>query len=74
MEFVSGVDLSAWIPRRGVKPIELLAIPVQLARAPEVAHAPGIVHRHLKPAIVRVRGSCAQRPRPRTKRTRSGAK
>jgi serine/threonine-protein kinase len=51
MEFLEGTDLSDWIRRRGVLPIDLaVEFVLQASEAIAEAHGLGIIHRDLKPA------------------------
>ncbi len=51
MEFLDGIDLSEWLLRRGVLPIEqAVEFMLQACEALAEAHILGIVHRDLKPA------------------------
>jgi eukaryotic-like serine/threonine-protein kinase len=51
MEYLEGIDLSAWLRQRGALPIELAVdFVLQASEAIADAHALGIVHRDLKPA------------------------
>src|SRR5258708_21790035 len=55
MELVEGEDLSQRLARGALPIDEALLIAKQIAEALEAAHEQGIVHRHLKPANVKVR-------------------
>src|SRR5258706_821273 len=54
MEFVTGCNLDALIPRQGMRPSEVLRIAAQIADALAAAHAAGIIHRDLKPGNIMV--------------------
>jgi serine/threonine protein kinase len=54
MEFVEGKTLSELIPKRGMKPSQVLELAIPLADAVSAAHDRGVVHRDLKPDNVMV--------------------
>ncbi len=54
MEYLDGIDLSAWVAKRGALPIEkAVDFVLQACEALAEAHALGIVHRDLKPSNLR---------------------
>ena len=56
MEYLEGESLEAALRRRGALPLaEVIEIVGQAARALEVAHAVGVVHRDLKPDNILVK-------------------
>ena len=59
MEYLEGLDLSAWLSRRGPLPVELAVdFVLQACEAVAEAHSLGIIHRDLKPANL----FCVHRP------------